>query len=152
MPIFEKLTSDMKDSMRSGEKDRLKTIRSLRAAVQRVQIDGGTRDQEPSDTLVEEVLQKQAKMRREALDQYNSAGREDLASIEAAELKVIEGYLPEQLDDEAIREQVQAIISQTGASSAADFGKVMGPAMGALKGRADGKRVQVIVRDLLTAE
>ena len=152
MSIFEQLISDMKDSMRSGDKNRLNTIRSLRAAIQRVQIDSGTRDEIPDDKVVETILQKQAKMRREALEQYNKAERDDLASIEAAELTIIEAYLPEQLDDKAIMAEVRAVIDRTGAAGASDFGKVMGPAMGALKGRADGKRVQAIVRDLLTAE
>ena len=149
MEIYLKLTSDMKDSMRSGDKIRLNTIRSLRAAVQKAQIDGGTRDETPTDEFVEQILQKQAKMRREALDQYRKADREDLAAIEEGELVIIEDYLPEQLDDETIRAEVSEIINNAGISSPADFGKAMGLAMKAMKGRADGKRVQAVVKELL---
>lgn len=152
MLIYDKLVADMKAALKSGDKSRLATVRTVRAAVQKAMIDGGTRDEAPDDAFVESILSKQAKMRREAIDQYTKADRPDLATVEADELAIIESYLPEQLDDESIRSEVQAIVDKTGATSSADFGKVMGLAMKSLKGRADGKRVQVAVRELLAAE
>lgn len=151
MLIYDKLVADMKAALKSGDKGRLATVRSVRAAVQKAMIDGGSRDETPSDDFVEAILAKQAKMRREAIDQYEKAERPDLVKTEADELVIIEGYLPEQLDDDAIRAEVQSIVESTGAS-AGDFGKVMGMAMKSLKGRADGKRVQAVVKALLTSE
>ncbi len=152
MQIYDKLTSDMKAAMKSGDKTRLSTVRSVRAAIQKTLIDAGNREDKPDDELVESILTKQAKMRREALDQYEKAGRADLVEVEAAELAIIEGYLPEQMDDASLRAEVQAIVASSGASSEADFGKVMGMAMKSLKGKADGKRVQSAVRELLSSK
>jgi hypothetical protein len=96
------------------------------------------------------VLQKEAKQRRESLEQFESAGREDLAQKEREELAVIEEYLPSQLSEDELRQEIQSIIDDVGATSMADMGAVMGRAMGKLRGRADGNRVREVVEELLS--
>lgn len=147
----DQLGQDLKEAMRAKDDVRLRTIRSLRAALTEREIElrqGGaavlTEEQEIA------VLQKQAKQRRDAIEQFRAAGRDDLAQREE-EYAVIASYLPQQLDDEAIRKVVEAIVAETGASSMKDIGKVMGPAMQQLRGRADGRRVQEAVRAVLSS-
>jgi len=148
--ISDVLQDHMKDALRSGEKDRLRTIRSLRADLQQAAI----AQRESSDELSEadelKVLQKAAKQRKDAIAQYEDAGREDLAAKERGELEVIRSYLPEQLSDEALRTRLQDIIDATGASSMQDMGRVMGQAMQQLRGKADGGRISAIVKELLS--
>jgi len=102
-----------------------------------------------SDSIALEVLQKMAKQRREAIESYEAAQRADLAAKESAELAVINGYLPQALNDEELFSLVSRVISEVGAQSMADVGKVMGPSLQAAQGRADGKRVQQIVQQIL---
>ncbi len=149
--LAEQLTTDLKDAMRAKDPVRLRTIRSLRAALKEKEIEmrqGGVATLTEEDSLA--VVQKQAKQRRDAIAQYEAAGREDLAQKEREELAVIESYLPKQLSDDEIRTVVDGIIAATGAASMSDMGKVMGPAMQQLRGRADGRRVQEIVRARLS--
>ena len=150
--LKEKLQSDLKDAMRAKDAVRLRTIRSLRAALMEREIElrqGGVG--ELTDDQAMAVLQKAAKQRRDAHAQYVEAGREDLAATEAEELAVLEDYLPKQLGDDELLAAVQAVISKTGATSMKDMGRVMGAAMGAVAGQADGKRVQAVVRQLLAS-
>jgi uncharacterized protein YqeY len=93
-----------------------------------------------------EALMQQAKQRRDAIEQYRQAGREDLAESEAAELVIIEEYLPQQLSEDEIAAVVDEVMAQVGAISPKDMGKVMGPVMQQLKGQADGKKIQEIVK------
>ncbi|RMH54807.1 MAG: GatB/YqeY domain-containing protein [Bacteroidetes bacterium] len=149
--LADQLTADLKDAMRAKDPVRLRTIRSLRAALKEKEIEmrqGGVATLTEEDSLA--VVQKQAKQRRDAIEQYEAAGREDLAQKEREELAVIESYLPKQLSDDEIRTVVDGIIASTGATSMSDMGKVMGPAMQQLRGRADGRRVQEIVRARLS--
>ena len=95
------------------------------------------------------MLQKQAKQRRDSMEEYTKAGRQDLADREGAELAVITGYLPEQLSRDDIAKEVQAVITETGASGPGDKGKVMPAAMQRLKGRADGRAINEVVTELL---
>jgi uncharacterized protein YqeY len=148
--IADVLQEHMKDALRSGEKDRLRTIRSLRADLQQAAIEHRQSGGELSDADELKVLQKAAKQRKDAIAQYEDAGREDLAAKESAELEVIQSYLPEQLSDEALRAQLQDIVDATGASSMQDMGHVMGQAMQQLRGKADGARISTIVKELLS--
>jgi uncharacterized protein len=148
--LNERLSEDQKAALRAGEKDRLRTIRSLRAALTDREIElrkGGAAALSEADEL--QVLQKQAKQRRDSIEQFREAGRTDLAEREEAELEVIESYLPAQLSDDALRAIIEQVIAETGASSTADLGRVMGPVMAQTKGQADGRRVNMIVRELL---
>jgi uncharacterized protein YqeY len=148
----EQLSEDLKAAMRARDAVRLRTIRSLRAALLEKEIEereGGEAELTEQQELA--VLHKQAKQRRDAMEQYEAAGREDLAEKEREELAIIKTYLPEQLDDDGIRSVVNEIIEETGASSMKDMGRVMGPAMQRLRGRADGRRVNEIVRERLSS-
>ena len=149
-PLKDRIAADLKDAMRARDDVRRRTLRSIRSALMKKEIDereGG------EGTLTEEqelaVLQKEAKQRRESLEQFDSAGREDLAEKERDELAVIEDYLPSQLSEDELRDKIEAIIEDVGAESMADMGAVMGRAMGALRGRADGNAVRKIVEEML---
>lgn len=150
MSLRDRLSADLKDALRARDEVRLLTIRSLTAALQSAEIarrEGGTATLTDDDALA--VLTKQAKQRREAIAQFEAAGRADLAAKEQAELAVIDGYLPRALSDDEIRAEVEAVVRETGAEGPAAMGKVMGPAMARLRGRADGGRVQAVVRAVL---
>ncbi len=150
--LTEQLNQDLKEAMRARDKVRLRTIRLLRAALLEKEIAerrGG--EAELSEEQAMAVLQKQAKQRRDSMEQFENAGREDLAVTEREELEVIKEYLPEQLSEDEIRKEVEAIVADVQASSMKDMGRVMGPAMQRLRGKADGKVVQSLVRELLTS-
>lgn len=151
MRVKDRLAEDLKTAMRTKDEVRLRTIRSLRAALMEKEIElrkGGEGSLSQEQELA--VLQKQAKQRRDSIEQYESAGREDLSAKEQEELQVIEEYLPRQLSDEEVRQTVRDVIDETGAESRADMGKVMGAAMQRLRGRAEGRKVQQIAQELLS--
>lgn len=151
--LKEKLASDLKAAMRGREDVRVRTIRSLTAALREREIElrrGGTGELTEDQEI--EVLQKQAKQRRDSIEQYAKADRNDLKQKEEDELSVIETYLPKQLEDDEIEAALRNIISETGASSPRDIGKVMGMAMDRLRGRADGRRVKETASMLLTKD
>src|SRR5690606_10932264 len=144
--LKERIAADLRDALRAGEKTSLSAVRMLQAAITE-------REKSGAGPLTEEdylaVVQKQAKQRRDAAEQFRAAGRTDLAEREEAELAVVEGYLPAQLPDEEVERVVREVVERTGATSMKDMGRVMGEAMGALRGQADGRRVQAVVRALL---
>lgn len=145
------LAGDLKDAMRSKDQVRLRTIRSLRAALMEKEIElreGGSASLSEEQELA--VVQKQAKQRRDSIQQYQEAGREDLKAKEEEELAVIEEYLPRQLSEDEVRDVVREVIRETGASSKADMGKVMGASMDRLRGRAEGRMVQKVAVELLS--
>ena len=147
MSYLERLTEDMKTAMKSGEKDRLSTIRLLRGSIKDAEIN-------KRKTLSEEeeiaVLSNAAKKRRESIAAYQQAGRLDLVAKEQAELVVIQSYLPEQLSQDELQHIVEAAIVESGAQSLKDMGKVMALVMTKAKGRADGKLINEIVRSKLS--
>ena len=142
------LAADLKDAMREKDKVRLSAIRMIQTAITEKE-KAGTGAATEDDVLA--IVAKQAKQRRDSIAQFEAAGRDDLAAHEAAELAVIEAYLPAQATDEEIRAVVDAVVARTGATSMKDMGKVMGPAMGQLKGVAEGGRVQAAVKAALGA-
>lgn len=144
--LKERLTSDLKDAMRAQDRTRLLVIRSLLTAITAREKEGGG---PLSDDDVLAVIQKQAKQRRDSIEQYLAGGREDLAAVERDELAWIGHYLPAQLSDEDIRAFVQDLITRTGATTRKDMGRVMGEAMRELRGKADGNRVREAVQGLL---
>ncbi len=146
MSLKEQLSNDLKDAMRAKDRVRLGAIRMLSAAILEKEKSGGGVVRHDDHIA---LVQKQAKQRRDSIDQFREAGRDDLADLEAAELVVIEGYLPEQLSEDEIRAAVQAIVEQTGAAGIQDMGRVMGQAMQALRGKADGNRVRQAVEAAL---
>ncbi len=136
----------MKNALKSGDKARLGVLRMTLAQLkdERIRL-----QKELTDEDVIRILAKGVKSRKDSVESYRSGGREDLAEKEAFEISVLEQYLPEQMSEEDVRAVVAEIIKQTGAGSMKDMGRVMGPAMARLKGQADGKMVQNIVRSLL---
>ncbi len=146
MGLQDKLNEDMKAAMKQAEKLRLETIRMLRAQMKNTQIDK-RQPLTPEDEIA--VLQNAAKKRREAIEMYKKGGRDDLLEKETAELAIISEYLPQALSEEEVRALIDAVIQETGATTAADFGKVMGKVAQQTKGRADGKVVQQLVRERL---
>jgi uncharacterized protein len=152
MSLKEKIDLDLKNSMKSGDKTRLNAIRSIRASLLEKEVSIRVAGKGVlSDEQEIEVLVSLAKKRRDAIEQFTAGNRPDLAATELAELTVIEEYLPEPVSDDDVRAVVEDIVAKTGATSMKDIGKVMGQAMKALKGKADGTKVQEIVKSLLSA-
>ena len=134
MPIKEQIQSDMKDAMRGGERARLGCIRLIMAAIKQREIDERiTLD----DVQALTVLEKMAKQRRESIEQFAKAGRDDLRAIEQAELEWIQGYLPQPLDEEALEALITGAIEECGASRMRDMGSVMSLIKTQAQGRAD---------------
>jgi len=147
MRLKEQVTEEIKNAMKAKDKLRLETLRSIKKAVLEKEVSVRPSGQEELTEAQEiELLVQLAKQRRDSIAQYEQAGRSDLAEQEAQELVILEEYLPKQLSDDEVAQIIDEIISQVGATSAKDMGKVMGPAMQQLKGKADGKKVQDIVK------
>jgi len=150
MSLMDRIGEDIKAAMKSKDKVRLETVRSIKKVLIEKKTSGEVgADGTLSESQEFEVLMQQAKQRRDAIAAYRQAGREDLAARETAELEIIEEYLPRQLSEAEIATVVDDIIGRVGATSPRDMGKVMGPAMQQLKGQADGKLVQKIVKEKL---
>ena len=150
MSLKERISEDIKLAMKAKDKIRLETVRSIKKAVLEKEVDLRPSGKENLTEEQEiELLARLAKQRRESIEQYQQGGREDLAQKEAAELAIIETYLPKQLSDEEINTIIDKIISSVGANSPKDLGKVMGAAMKELKGKADGKKIQALVKSKL---
>jgi uncharacterized protein YqeY len=147
MSLKDEITEAIKAAMKAGDKIRLETVRSIKKALLEKEVAVRLTGQETLTEAQEiEVLVQLAKQRQDSIAQYRQAGRTDLADQEAQELAILEEYLPKQISDEEVSQVIDEIIAQVGASSAKDMGKVMGPAMQQLKGKADGKKVQEIVK------
>jgi|WetSurMetagenome_2_1015567.scaffolds.fasta_scaffold1335933_1 uncharacterized protein len=149
MPLKEKISEDMKQAMKSGDKFRLETLRTLRAVLMEKEIErrGSTQGVTPEDEVG--VLMGAAKRRKESIEQFMRGGRQDLVDQESKELQIIQEYLPRQMSRDEVIAIVRKIVEDTGASSAADFSKVMPLAMKQLKGKTEGKLVQDVVKELL---
>jgi uncharacterized protein YqeY len=134
MSLKVQITEDMKSAMKAGEKDRLKVVRLILAAIKQVEVDQRI---ELDDAAVLGVLDKMVKQRRDSVDQFQQGNRNDLAEIELAEIAILEDYLPEQLSDAEVDALIDAAIDATGAQSIRDMGKVMGQVKAEAAGRAD---------------
>lgn len=146
MSLAERLNEDMKQAMRAGDKFRLSTIRIIRAAIKNQEIEL-RRPLEDNDTL--NILSRELKQRRDSLQDFERGGREDLVSNVKSEIEIITEYLPKQLNEEEVKAIVVQTMQETGASSKADLGKLMGALMPKVKGIADGKLVNAIVQQSL---
>ncbi len=148
MSLKEKLTADMKEAMKAKEagKQRLSVIRLVRGAIRQLEIDG---KKELGDEDVLGVIGKEAKQRRDAIEEFKKGGRDDLVAAAEAEIAILMEYLPQQLTEDEIRALVKEAVATSGASSPKDMGKVMKELMPKVKGRADGKLVNEIVKELL---
>lgn len=155
MGLKEQLGADLKDAMRAGDPVRRDVLRSLLTAINNAEIarvnvkaDDASR-QALAENDVVDVVQKQAKQRRESIEEYRKGARSDLVAREEAELAIISSYLPEQLSRDEVIAAVKEIIAETGASGPRDKSKVMPAAIGRLKGRADGRLINDVVTELL---
>ena len=147
MTLLERIEATMRDAMRARDERRTTTLRMALAAAHNQRI---ARRRELTDEEVLDVLGREVKQRRESIDVYRGAGREDRAAAEEAEVAILSDFLPEQLGDDEITALARAAIDETGASGPGDVGRVMGRLSPQTKGRADGRRVSEIVRRLLT--
>lgn len=146
MSLLSRLNDDMKTAMKAKDKESLQVIRMIKSSIQNEQI------KESHDLTEDEeltVLSREMKQRRDSLHEFEEAGRDDLAEKVKSEIVIVEKYMPEQLSEDDIRQLVQEAITQTGASSVKEFGKVMGAIMPKVKGKADGNQVNAIVKELL---
>lgn len=145
MSLLENISDDMKKAMKSREKLRLETLRLIRAGLLEKQV-----EKRPSGGMTAEdeiaVLISASKKRKESIEIYRKVGREDLAGQEEKELAIIQEYLPKQLSEEEVEEFIKKVITETSASSQNDFGKVMPLVMKELKGKADGRLIQELVK------
>lgn len=146
-PLLSRITEDMKTALRGGDKARLGTLRLILAALRQLEVDNR---QAPDDTQVLAALDRMVKQRRESITQYREAGREELARAEEAEMEVIQAYLPQPLSEEAIRQQVEEAVTESGAQSVKDMGRVMGLLKPRLQGRADLGAVSALVKARLS--
>jgi uncharacterized protein YqeY len=145
MSLLEQVSNDTKDAMRAGDRERVGALRLIVNELQKAHKEAA------GDTADEvAVLQRERKRRVEAADAYRDAGRDDLADSETREADLISTYLPAQLGDEELRAIVGDVVAASGATSPRDMGKVMSQVMPKVQGRADGKRVSALVKELLT--
>jgi len=149
MALVDSINSAIKEAMLAKQEGRLRGLRAIKSAILLAQTEKGAAENLTEEKEIQ-VLAKLAKQRKESLDIFVKENREDLAQKEREEISVIEAYLPKQLSADEIKTIVQAIITQTGASSPADMGKVMGMASKQLAGKADGKTISETVKALLT--
>jgi uncharacterized protein YqeY len=146
MDLKEQLRADMTTAMKGGDTQRRDVLRMIMAAVKQTEVDNRvTLD----DNGVQDVLRKQLKQRQESVEDYSKAGRQDRVDQEMAEIAIIENYLPQMMSREEIEQIARAIVAETGATDAKSMGQVMSRLMPQVKGRADGRLVNEVVRDLL---
>ncbi|MFZ4592109.1 MAG: GatB/YqeY domain-containing protein [Ignavibacteria bacterium] len=147
MSLKDKIGDDLKQSMLAQNAFRTETLRSIRAEILKMDKSGMDREMNEEEEL--QLLNKQAKMRKESIEMFVAAGRADLVERETKQLEIINEYLPKQLTREEAEAIIDNVIKESGATSAKDIGKVMGPVMKELKGKFDGKIIQEIVKSRL---
>lgn len=147
MTISEQISQDLKAAMKAKDKETLKVVRMLKAALQKEQL-------EQTEPLTQEqeltIIAREMKQRKDSLVEFEKAQRDDLVQPLLAEIKIVERYLPKQLSDEEVKQVVQSIVDELSKTGAVEFGQVMPQAMAQLKGKADGKVVNQIVREVLS--
>jgi uncharacterized protein YqeY len=147
MSLLERLNSDIKQAMKNKEKDKLGVIRMIKASIQNEAIKSGKEISEEDELT---VLSREVKQRKDSLHEFDKAGRQDLVEKIRTELQYVELYMPKQLSEEEVTEIVKQAISETGASSKAEMGKVMAVIMPKVKGKADGSLVNKLVQQHLS--
>ncbi len=148
MSLEQKIMADLKDAMRAKDEVALRTLRAIKAAIIIEKTAEGANG-EIDEATEQKMLQKLAKQRRDSLDIFEKQNREDLAAKEREELAVIERFLPKQMTPDELKAALTDIVAKTGAASMADLGKVMGVASKELAGKADGKSIAAVVKELL---
>ena len=147
MSLKDQIKSDIKDAMRAKEVLKRDTLRNIQAAIKQIEVD---ERRDVTDTDVESILMKYLKQREDAKIQFADAGRDDLVEKEDAEIAIVKVYLPEPMDDAELESVLKDVIASVGAESMKDMGKVMGAAKSAIGSRADGGRINQIVKKLLS--
>ena len=148
MGLIDQINNDLKEAMKSGDRFRTQTLRSLKSAIKYAEIEAGN---ELDDQSLLAVIAKEAKQRRDSIAEFEKGGRDDLVESESAELAILESYLPEQMSEDEIRTKAQTVIDELGIADMKGMGQVMKKLMAELKGQADGKVVNQIVRELLSS-
>jgi uncharacterized protein YqeY len=146
MELKDKIDSDCKTALKSGEKLKVSTLRMILAEVKNAEI--AKRGNLSEEELLA-VVTREAKKRNESIEEFGKGGREDLVAKESEELAIIQAYLPEQMSDDEVRSILEETIKEVGATSTGDLGKVMAKLMPKIKGKADGKKVNQMVREML---
>jgi hypothetical protein len=150
MSLRDRFTQDLKDAMKAGDKGRLGTIRLVQAALKEKDIEArGAGKEAAGDDEIMALLQKMVKQRQESAGIYEANGRPELAETERAEIAVIQGYLPKQMDEAETRAAIQAAIDETGAASMKDMGKVVGALRGKYAGQMDFSKASALVNEML---
>jgi uncharacterized protein YqeY len=147
MSLNAQIKNDIKDAMRAKETVKRDTLRNIQAAIKQIEVD---ERRDVTDTDVEAILMKYMKQREDAKAQFTDAGRNDLVEKEDAEIAIIKAYLPEPMDDAELESVLKEVIASVGAESMKDMGKVMGGAKSAIGIRADGGRINIMVKKLLS--
>ncbi len=150
MSLEQTINADIKTAMLAKDANALTSLRAVKAAILLAKTAEGAKDELSADDEIK-IVQKLVKQRRDSLEIFEQQNRADLAEKERQEIAVIEKYLPAQLSPEALKAALQQIIAETGASSPADMGKVMGAASKALSGKAEGKAISTMVKELLAS-
>jgi uncharacterized protein YqeY len=146
----DKINDDLKTAMKAGEKDRVGTLRLINSAIKSADIDARPSGKDKiSDADILSVLAKMVKQRRDSIEQFNAGGRPELAAKEAAEITVIEGYLPKQMSDDEAKAAIAAIIKETNAAGPKDMGKVMAALKAKYAGQMDFGKASALTKDLL---
>ncbi|CAN5799506.1 GatB/YqeY domain-containing protein [soil metagenome] len=148
MSLAEQIQSDLTAAMKDRDKVRTATLRLVLAGIKNVRAEPG-HGQQVTDEEVRDIISREAKKRRESVQTYSDAGRDELAATEEAELDVLSDYLPAQMSEEEVRALVEQTVADVGATGPGDLGKVMGALMPKVKGKADGKMVNNVVRGAL---
>ena len=146
MNLNQQIKSDIKDAMRAKDTVKRDTLRNIQASIKQIEVD---ERRDVTDSDVESILMKYLKQREDAKVQFSDAGREDLVKKEDAEIAIVKAYLPEPMDDNELETVLKEVIASVGAESMKDMGKVMGGAKAAIGSRADGGRINVMVKKLL---
>ena len=143
------IQDEIKTAMKAKDREKLEALRSIKSAIMLAKTEKGARTELGRDDEVK-LLQRLRKQRKEAASIFTEQGREDLAAVEQQQSEIIQSFLPEAMDEAELRLLIQAVIEQVGATSQRDMGKVMGPANARIAGRAEGKKIAQIVRELLS--
>ena len=148
MSLESQLMNDLKEAMKAKDQAALRAIRAAKAAILLFKTDGSGKELDETSEI--KLVQKLVKQRQDSLDIYEKQGREDLAIVEREEIEVLKNYLPKAMSEDELRTYLTNLIQELGASSMQDMGKVMGAANAQLAGKADGRTISGIVRELLT--
>jgi uncharacterized protein YqeY len=148
MSLEQKIMAEMKDAMKSKNEAALRGLRAIKAEIIKAKTEPGAGGEISGEKEIS-MLQKMMKQRKDSLDIYKQQGREDLAKKEEEEIEIVSKFLPQQMSQEELMEELKQVIAETGASSPADMGKVMGVASKKFAGRADGKTISAAVKELL---